>query len=85
VWTFVAQHDAQTDQEPEAPQDVVIHGALEELFSGLASDDQRRRIDAASGIMNYYLAKEIGNLIAIIRMPVQDPLYTPNANPPEAV
>lgn len=61
-------------QEPTDPQPEIepLQQALEILFLGMRSNDERRRINAATGLMNYYLAREIGNLIALAGGTAQD-------------
>jgi hypothetical protein len=55
--------EQETPIDPSDPEVTPMQRALEVLFTGLNSDDQRRRIHAATGLTNYYLAREIGRLI----------------------
>lgn len=51
---------------PSEPSDYV-RKALEILYLGMISSDERRRIEAASGVMDYFLAAEIGELVGVIQ------------------
>jgi hypothetical protein len=62
----------QTEQTLSTPQELdaeFLAVARDHLLNGMSVKDTRTNVLAAAGVMNYYLAREIGQLISIMHQP----------------